>query len=170
MVKTGVDAETLRNLERRVQEAFVDGLPPHLLPSARSLAYMPKSNQSRLFVAPHSEYINLTPQQILGVFRERHILIHGHPFDHEYGWNLESFARLYDVDRPTTVHGEMNFKSIIIILTTVSKLLTGWTNQTLKSAISRAPSARCFRSQPSSQVKLVLHSMPSPYLRHSGTS
>lgn len=107
-MKTGLDAETLRLLEQRVQEGFVDGLPPHLLPSARSLQYTPKSDQSRFFVSPHSEYMNLTSHQILGVLSQRHILVHGHPFDHDYGWNLESFARLYDVDRPTTVHGETN--------------------------------------------------------------
>jgi hypothetical protein len=106
MVKTGVDAETLQQLETRVREGFVDGLPPHLLSSARGLVYTPESNQSRFFVAPHQEYLKLTPQEILGVFRDRHILVHGHPFDHEYGWNLDSFGRLYDVDAITTVHGE----------------------------------------------------------------
>lgn len=106
-MKTGIDAETLRLLERRVQEGFVDGVPPHLLPNARSLAYTAHSNQSRFFVSPHSEYKELSPQQILGVLRDRHIIVHGHPFEHTYGWNLATFARLYDVDRTTTVHGEI---------------------------------------------------------------
>lgn len=105
-MKTGVDAETLRRLESRVQDGFVDGLPPHLLPSARDLAYAADSGQSRFFVSPHSEYITLTPREIMGVLRHRHIIVHGHPFNDHYGWNLDSFARLYDVDRLTTVHGE----------------------------------------------------------------
>ena len=97
-----------------MKEGFVDGVPPHLLLSARSLSYKAKSHQSRFFVASHSEYINLTPQTILGVLRERHIIVHSHPFNHEYGWNLDSFARLYDVDKPTTVHGGANFISVVI--------------------------------------------------------
>ena len=121
MPKTGLDAETLRLLEKRVQEGFIDGVPPHILPSATRLTYTPNSHQSRFFVAPHSEYINLTPQTILGVLRERHIIVHDHPFADQYGWNLDSFARLYDVDKITTVHGEEMFISIVILLTTISK-------------------------------------------------
>jgi hypothetical protein len=98
-----------------VQEGFVDGVPPHLLPTARSLSYKAKSNQSRFFVASHSEYIDLTPQTILGVLRERHIIVNGHPFNEKYGWNLDSFARLYDVDKPTTVHGGTKFTHVVII-------------------------------------------------------
>lgn len=109
-----MDAVTLRELEKRVQEGFADGVPPHLLPSTRGLTYRANSHQSRFFVAPHAEYVNLTPQTILGVLRERHILVHSHPFDHQYGWNLDSFARLYDVDKLTTVHGGTNFIPIVI--------------------------------------------------------
>ena len=99
---------SLQWLEKRVQEGFIDGVPPHLLPSTRGLTYAAKSDQSRFFIAPHLKYINLTPQTILGVLCERHIIIHGHPFDHPYGWNLDSFACLYDVDKIMMVHGEAN--------------------------------------------------------------
>jgi hypothetical protein len=116
-VKTGADAETLRRLESRVREQFVDGLPPHIWPSARSLTYSDHCNQSRFFVASHSEYLRLTPQQILGVFRDRNIIVHGHPFNHEYGWNLETFGRLYDIDKLTTVQGERRFTLIVMLLT-----------------------------------------------------
>jgi hypothetical protein len=51
------------------------------------------------------------------VLHERHIIVHSHPFDHQYGWNLDSFARLYDVDKLTTVHDEANFILIVILLT-----------------------------------------------------
>jgi hypothetical protein len=91
-----------------VQEGFVDGVPPHLLPSTGSLRYTAKSDQSHFFVAPHSEYINLSPQTIL---------VHSHPFDHQYGWNLDSFACLYNIDKLTMVHGEANFMLIVILLT-----------------------------------------------------
>jgi hypothetical protein len=99
-----------------VQEGFVDGVPPHLLPSAGSLRYTAKSDQSHFFVALHSKYINLSPQTILGVLCERHI-VHSHLFDHQYGWNLDSFGCLYDIDKLTTVHGEANFILIVILLT-----------------------------------------------------
>jgi hypothetical protein len=52
----------------------------------------------------------LTSQQILGVLRQRHIIVHGHPFNHKYGWNLETFARLYDIDKITTVNGEIELQ------------------------------------------------------------
>lgn len=120
----GIDAETLRRLETRVQEGFIDGVPPHLLPTAQSLMYEPDSHQSRFFTAPHSEYVKLSSDTIQGVFRQRHILIHGNTFNYEYGWNLESFGRLYDVEMRTSIQGKSNFTLIIILLTTVSKPLT----------------------------------------------
>jgi hypothetical protein len=60
---------------------------------------------------------SISPQTILGVLCGRHIIVHSHPFDHQYGWNLDSFACLYDVDKLTTVHGEANFILIVILLT-----------------------------------------------------
>jgi hypothetical protein len=51
------------------------------------------------------------------VLCERHIIVHSHPFDHQYGWNLDSFVHLYDVDKLTTVHVEANFIPIVILLT-----------------------------------------------------
>ena len=105
-LQTGIDAQTLQKLESRVQEGFVDGLPPHLLPSARSLSYTPNSGQSRFFFCPHLEYEHLTAQEIQGVLHNRHILVPGHPMSSNHGWNLLTFGRLFDVDRPTTVHSE----------------------------------------------------------------
>jgi hypothetical protein len=107
----------LQQLEKQVQEGFVDGIPPHLQTSTGSLRYTAKSDQSCFFIAPHLEYINLSPQIILGVLCERHIIVHSHPFDHQYGWNFDSFACLYNVDKLTMVHGEANFILIIILLT-----------------------------------------------------
>ena len=87
-------------------------VPPHLLPAARSLNYMAGSDQSHFFVSPHSEYVTLTPEKILGVLRHRNIIVHGHPFTYDYGWNLERFGHLYDVDRKTTIHGERNLTKL----------------------------------------------------------
>jgi hypothetical protein len=41
--------------------------------------------------------------------------------DDQYGWNLDTFANLYDVDKLTTVHGKIKFMSIIMLLTTIAK-------------------------------------------------
>jgi hypothetical protein len=51
------------------------------------------------------------------VLHERHIIVHSHPFNHQYGWNLDSFAHLYNIDKLTTVHGEANFIPIVILPT-----------------------------------------------------
>ena len=36
----------------------------------------------------------------------RLILVHGNPIDYDYGWDLESFGHIYDVDKTANVHGE----------------------------------------------------------------
>jgi hypothetical protein len=106
-VKTGDDTETLRKVEALVQAQFINGLPPHLQPNAKSLSYIPGSNQSRIFVASHSEFNGLHAKDIQRILRQRLILVHGHPLDYDYKWDLDSFGRLYDVDRETTVNGEI---------------------------------------------------------------
>ena len=69
---------------------------------------MAGSDQSCFFMSPHSDYVTLTPQEILGVLRHRNIIVHGHPLTYDYGWNLETFGHLYDVDRKTTIQGKRN--------------------------------------------------------------
>jgi len=105
-IKTGEDTETLRRVEARIQAAFINGLPPHLQPSAKSREYVPASNQSRIFVASHSEFSKIHPREVQKILRDRIILVHGNPSDYDYGWDLESFGRLYDVDKEINVHGE----------------------------------------------------------------
>jgi hypothetical protein len=108
-VKAGEDTETLRKVEARIQAEFKNGLPPHLQPNAKSTEYMPGTDQSRIFVASHSEFMNLHAREIQKILRQRIILVHGCPLDYNYGWDLESFGRLYDVNRKTTVHGIVCF-------------------------------------------------------------
>lgn len=107
IVKTGEDTETLRKVEARIQAEFKNGLPPHLQPNAKSMEYAPGADQSRIFVASHSEFTKLHARDIQRILRERIILVHGCPLDYDYQWDLESFGRLYDVDRKTTVHGKV---------------------------------------------------------------
>lgn len=107
VTQTGEDTEMLRKVEALLQAEFKNGLPPHLQANAKSLSYLPGSGQSRIFVSSHSEFRNLHASVVQRILRERAILVHGNTFDYEYGWNLESFGRLYDVDKKTTVHGEI---------------------------------------------------------------
>jgi hypothetical protein len=59
------------------------------------------------FMALQSEFTRLHARDVQRILRERVILVHGNTFDYNYGWDLESFGRLYDVDKKTTVHGEI---------------------------------------------------------------
>ena len=104
-MKTGEDAKTLEIVEARIQAEFKNGLPPHLQPNAGSISYEPGSDQSRIFVASHSEFKSLPRKDIQKILRQRLILVHGHPFDHNYGWDLESFGELHNTNEETTVHG-----------------------------------------------------------------
>ena len=109
IVKTGDDTETLRRVEAHIQANFKNGLPPHLLPSANSMEYTPGSEQSRIFVASHSDFSNLRARQIQQILRERLILVHGNPLDYNYGWDLDSFGRLHDVDQKVSVQGGLSY-------------------------------------------------------------
>jgi hypothetical protein len=105
LFKTGDDTETLRKVEASIQADFKNGLPPHLQPNAKTMEYLPGSDQSRIFVASHSEFSKLHARDVQRILRDRIILVHGNPLDYNYGWDLESFGRVYDVDMQTTVHG-----------------------------------------------------------------
>lgn len=109
IIKTGDDTETLTKVEARIQANFKNGLPPHLQPNAQSFEYVPGSEQSRIFVASHSEFSRLKAKQIQHILRERLILVHGNPLDYGYGWDLESFGRLHDVDKNVSVQGGVRF-------------------------------------------------------------
>lgn len=98
--------KTLEKLEARIQSDFKHGLPPHLQPDAKSMEYKPGTDQSRIFVASSSEFARLHARDVQRILRERIILVHGNSFDYDYRWDLESFGRLFDVDRKTTIQGE----------------------------------------------------------------
>ena len=98
--------EMLSKVEVLIQAEFQNGLPPHLWPNATSLERLPGTEQSRIFVSSHSDFKRLCARDIQRILRDRLILVHGNPLDYEYGWDLESFGRLHDVDGKITVHGE----------------------------------------------------------------
>lgn len=81
------------------------------------MTYEPGSNQSRIFVASHSEFSRLHARDIQKILRERVILVHGIAFDYQYGWDLESFAQLHDVDKKVSMLGEIGFPFMQNLLT-----------------------------------------------------
>jgi hypothetical protein len=111
IIKTGDDTETLRKIEASIQADFRNGLPPHLQPEAKGMTYAPASDQSRIFVASHSEFLSLHARDIQRILRDRLILVHGNPIDYDFKWDLESFGLVFDIDAKTTVQG-----GIIILL------------------------------------------------------
>ena len=118
VIKTGDETETLRKVEALIQANFENGLPPHLQSNAKSMVYasVPESNQSRIFVSPHSEFSRMHARDIQRILCNCLILVHGNPSDFNYQWDLESFARLYDVDDNTSVQDENGIPSLKPIL------------------------------------------------------
>ena len=125
ITKTGADVDTLRQLESRIQAEFKNGLPPHLQPEANNMDYAPGSDQSRIFVASHTEFASLDPSCVQRILRERLILVHGNPLDYDYRWDLRSLGRVFDVDKRTHIQGEIfphSFKLIMSKLRPVSTM------------------------------------------------
>jgi hypothetical protein len=54
----------------------------------------------------------LEPEKIQAILRERLMLVHGHPFEYEYGWNLPSLGRLFDVDKKVSVLGKSPYSFV----------------------------------------------------------
>lgn len=118
-IQTGDDTETLRKVETRIQADFKNGLPPHLQPEAKNMEYVPGSDQSRIYVTSHSEFSTLHARDIQSILRDRLILVHGHPLDYNHGWDLESFGRVYDVDKKTDVQGEIDILYLRSVFTKI---------------------------------------------------
>ena len=112
IIKTGDDTETLRRIEARIQADFKDNLPPHLQPNAKNMEYVSGSDQSRIYVTSHSDFSQLEDKEVQKILRKRLILVHGIPLDYDYRWDLKSMGRLYDVDKKTVVHGEIQIPSV----------------------------------------------------------
>jgi hypothetical protein len=111
--QTGDDTDTLRKVEAKIQAQFQGGLPPHLLPNASSTEYVAGSGQSRIFVSSQSEFSRLETAEVQRILRQRLILVHGHTFEYNYGWDLPSLARLHDVDKMVSVLGKTVFSSVM---------------------------------------------------------
>jgi hypothetical protein len=126
IIQTGDDTETLRKVEALIKATFKSGKPPHLQPNAKSMQYLPGSDQSRIFVASHLEFSSMGAIEIQSILRERIILVHGNPLDYSYGWDLESFGRLYDVDKKVSIQGKIGIaclKSVCLKVCLVSTLV-----------------------------------------------
>lgn len=83
------------------------------------MEYAPESDQSRIFVSPHSEFSSMDDNDVQRILRKRLILVHDIPSDFDYKWDLRSFSRLYDVDKKVSVQGESGIPSLKPILTKI---------------------------------------------------
>lgn len=99
-------------MEAKIRENDQENLPPHLCAEARILDYNTDSSPSRICVFPYVEYIQHKPAMIQRILRDRHILVHGVPLEHEYGWDIETLGTVWDVDKPTTVQGKRHFSQV----------------------------------------------------------
>ena len=106
LLQTGADTKTLKKVKACIQAKFKDGLPPHLLPSAKDMTYIPRSDQSCIFVTLNSEFLTLPAKDVQSIFWKQVILVNENTFDHNYIWDPESFGWLHDIDKKVTVQGE----------------------------------------------------------------
>ena len=96
----------MSQVEASIQSKFKNGLPPHLQPDAKSKTYIPRLEQSRIFITSHSEFKTIHSSEIQNILRDHQVLVHGNPLYYDYGWDLESFGQVHNVDRKMVVHGE----------------------------------------------------------------
>ena len=96
--------------------------------------FNPMPKVKRIYRAPsspgyssHSEFNSFNASEIQNILCDRLVLVHGNPLDYDYGWDLESFGRVHDVDRKMVVHGE-NIGCVlsIVMLKCSKKNQTGW--------------------------------------------
>ena len=92
-------------VEARIRAEFKDGLPPHLQPDTKNITYQPGTDQSRIYVSSCTEFSTMDPTAIQKILCHCVILIHGNKFDNNYGWDLKSFGKIYDVDKKVFVQG-----------------------------------------------------------------
>jgi hypothetical protein len=81
----------------------VAGRPLHHLPSARSPEF--DQDASCVFVIEYDLFRKMAPQAIQDVFRHRHILVLGVPFEEAY-FDEDSLAIFGDIDRPRDITGQ----------------------------------------------------------------
>ena len=72
-----------------------------------------------------SQSMSLHPIEIQRILHDHLILVHGNPFDYSYGWDLESFGQVHDVDLKTSVHGEIFVICIVKVRISFNKSRSG---------------------------------------------
>jgi hypothetical protein len=91
-----VEHQLLTEVVAMVESCYVNGAPPHMLPSAREINYNP-GGLSCIYVTDWTDFKVLSPSQIQEIFRHRHILVLNAPvetvmFDRE---GLETLGSLH---------------------------------------------------------------------------
>jgi hypothetical protein len=96
----------LRDLQKNIESLYVNGQPLHHLPSARLVEFDPEASSefSLIFVVDYAQFVQLDPLVIQDIFRKRHILITGIPYEKE-SFDEDSLSIFGDIDRPREITG-----------------------------------------------------------------
>jgi hypothetical protein len=108
LIQAKVEHALLQETYELVQSTYVDGLPPHRLPSAREQTYDPQA--SCVFVVEWNTFKSMAAATIQEIFRHRHILVLNSPvetveFDREGLESLGSLSSIRSVQGEFLVNG-----------------------------------------------------------------
>jgi hypothetical protein len=93
----------LREIQEMVISGFVDGVPPHRLPSARLPEY--DENASSIFVTEWNDFKELSAAEVQAIFRNRHILIRNSGVD-TISFNTDGLETLGSISRVVCLQGK----------------------------------------------------------------
>lgn len=85
---------------------YINGTPPHHLPSASQETYDP--NGSSIFVVEYERFKAMSAAQVLRIFQDRHILVINAPHE-QHKFDKEGLNILGSLSIPREVQGIFNF-------------------------------------------------------------
>jgi hypothetical protein len=101
-VQASKEFTVLKAIQAAVESRFINGVPPHRSPSARSVEYNP--NGSSIYIVDWTEFQTLAPRQVQDIFRHRHILLRNAPVERGE-FTLEGLEMLGSVTRQVSLQG-----------------------------------------------------------------
>lgn len=89
MQKAQVEYQILRNVQELVESNYINGIPRHHLPSARTLKK--EEGASIFFIADAADFVKLDTEVIQEIFRDRHIIVRNNA-QRDFEWSLETLS------------------------------------------------------------------------------
>jgi hypothetical protein len=112
--KFEIEQQVLRNVQRLVEQNYVNGRPRHHLPSARRKVFEPGA--SVFYIVDHGEFIQMSDEEIQLIARRRHIVVRNVP-QRKFNWNLETLSEFGDVGQLREIQGTVHSCSACETLT-----------------------------------------------------